>query len=69
MIAITGATGQLGRLVIQELLKTQAPASLVALVRNPAKAADIAALGVHVRQADYSQPTTWGAALQGVTRL
>lgn len=69
MIAITGATGQLGRLVIQELLKTQAPASLVALVRTPAKAADIAALGVQVRQADYSQPATLTAALQGVTRL
>ncbi|MEY2890387.1 MAG: hypothetical protein RJA98_295 [Pseudomonadota bacterium] len=69
MIAITGATGQLGRLVITELLKTQAAATLVALVRTPAKAADLAALGVHVRQADYSQPTTWGAALQGVTRL
>ena len=44
MIAITGATGQLGRLVIEQL-KTRAPAeSLVALVRDPAKAAALDAL-------------------------
>jgi len=48
-IAITGATGQLGRLVIDKL-KTKVPASeIIALVRTPAKAAD---LGVSVREAD-----------------
>ena len=38
MIAITGATGQLGHLVLQNLLKTTAASQIVAIVRNPAKA-------------------------------
>lgn len=69
MIAITGATGQLGRLVIQELLRSVPAAQVVAAVRNPAKAADLAALGVQVRQADYTQPATLAAAFQGVDKL
>ena len=69
MIAITGATGQLGRLVIQSLLKKLPAAQLVAAVRSPDKAADLAALGVQVRQADYTQPATLDAALQGIDKL
>lgn len=69
MIAITGATGQLGRLVIQNLLKTVPASQIVAAVRSPAKAADLAALGVQVRQADYGQPATLDAAFQGVDKL
>ncbi|MBP7568025.1 MAG: NAD(P)H-binding protein, partial [Burkholderiaceae bacterium] len=69
-IAITGATGQLGRLVIQSLLRRGvAAADLIAAVRTPAKAADLAALGVQVRQADYTRPDTLATALQGVDRL
>lgn len=69
MIAITGATGQLGRLVIDELLKTTAPETLVAVVRNPARACDLAARGVQVREADYNDRTALNAALQGVEKL
>ena len=69
MIAITGATGQLGRLVLQNLLKTVPAAQIVAAVRSPEKAADLAALGVQVRQADYAQPATLEAAFQGVDKL
>ncbi|ADV65957.1 SDR family oxidoreductase [Deinococcus maricopensis] len=70
MIAITGATGHLGRLTVQALLARGVPASdLVALVRDPAKAADLAAQGVQVRHADYHQPDTLRTALQGVQRL
>ena len=69
MIAITGATGQLGRLVIQSLLKTVPAAQIVAAVRSPDKAQDLAALGVQVRKADYTQPGTLDAALQGVSKL
>lgn len=66
IIAVTGATGQLGRLVIDKL-KARAPAeSLVALVRDPAKAAD---LGVEARAADYDKPETLAAALAGVEVL
>jgi NAD(P)H dehydrogenase (quinone) len=69
MIAITGATGQLGRLVIQNLQKTVPASQIVAAVRSPEKAADLAALGVQVRQADYSQPATLEAAFRGVDKL
>ena len=69
MIAITGATGQLGRLVISSLLQKVPAAQLVATVRNPDKAKDLAELGVQVRQADYGQPETWAEALRGVEKL
>ncbi|HBP97264.1 MAG TPA: NAD(P)-dependent oxidoreductase, partial [Pantoea agglomerans] len=49
MIAVTGATGQLGRFVIDALLKKVPAGEIVAAVRTPAKAADLAALGVIVR--------------------
>jgi NAD(P)H dehydrogenase (quinone) len=65
-IGITGATGHLGRLVVQKL-KTHVPASdLVALVRSPAKAAD---LGIAVREADYDRPDTLVRALKGIDTL
>lgn len=69
MIVVTGATGQLGRLVIQSLL-TKLPASqIVAAVRNPARAADLAALGVQVRKADYTDPASLEAAFQGAEKV
>ena len=64
-IAITGATGHLGRLIIQGL-KQQGRTDLVGLVRDPAKAAD---LGIPTRVADYDRPETLGAALDGVDTL
>jgi NAD(P)H dehydrogenase (quinone) len=69
MIVVTGATGQLGRLVIDSLLKKVPAADLVAAVRNVEKAKDIAALGIQVRQADYNQPSSWDAALQGADKV
>ncbi|MBX9474111.1 SDR family oxidoreductase [Yersinia enterocolitica] len=69
MIAVTGATGQLGRLVINALLKKVPANEIIAAVRSPEKAIDLAALGIQVRKADYSQPTTLEAAFQGVDKL
>jgi NAD(P)H dehydrogenase (quinone) len=70
MYAVTGATGGLGRLAIAALLKRKVPAAdVVAVVRNPAKAADLAQQGVIVRAADYDQPQTLGPALAGVDKL
>ena len=69
MYAITGASGQLGRLVIQTLLETIEPHRIVAAVRDPSKAVDLAALGVQVRLADYERPDTLKSAFEGVTRL
>ncbi|KLU24079.1 quinone oxidoreductase [Caballeronia mineralivorans PML1(12)] len=69
MIVVTGATGQLGRLVIQALLKTQPASEIVAAVRSPEKVADLAALGVQVRRADYNEPATLDAAFEGADKL
>ncbi|OIN58063.1 SDR family oxidoreductase [Arsenicibacter rosenii] len=65
-IALTGATGQLGRLVVAILKEKTAAEHIVALVRSATKAAD---LGVDVREADYEQPETLTAALNGVDTL
>jgi len=69
MIVVTGASGQLGRLVIQQLLRTVPAAQIVAAVRSPSKAADLAAWGVQVREADYTKPATLAAAFAGAARL
>lgn len=66
MIAITGATGQLGHATIQALLSQVGPQQIVAVVRDPSKAADLRALGVHVRQGDYNDRASLVAAFQGV---
>ncbi|WP_094586207.1 SDR family oxidoreductase [Synechococcus sp. BO 8801] len=66
---ITGATGQLGRLVIDVLLRRVPAERIVTAVRNIDKASDIAALGVQVRQADYNQPASLEAAFEGADRL
>lgn len=69
MIAITGATGQLGQHVIESLLKTVPVSQIVAIVRNPAKATALSQQGITVRQADYSDEAALTAALQGIDKL
>jgi NAD(P)H dehydrogenase (quinone) len=70
MIVVTGATGQLGRLVIDALIaRGTPPAGIVAAVRSPDKAADLAARGVVVREADYHRAETLEAALAGADKL
>ncbi|OEZ60753.1 NAD(P)H-binding protein [Duganella sp. HH105] len=69
MIIVTGASGQLGRLVIARLLKTVPAAQIVAAVRDVAKAADLAAQGVQVRRADYADPALLDAAFQGAAKV
>lgn len=69
MIAITGATGQLGQHVIENLLKTVPASQIVAIVRNPAKAATLSLQGITVRQADYTDEAAFTTALQGIDKL
>ncbi|KAA6099036.1 MULTISPECIES: SDR family oxidoreductase [unclassified Pantoea] len=69
MIAITGATGQLGRLVINALLKKVPASEIIAVVRSPEKAQDLQALGVALRTADYNQPQTLHSAFAGVQKV
>ncbi|MEV6591902.1 NAD(P)H-binding protein [Streptomyces acidicola] len=70
MITVTAATGQLGRLVLAELLARGVPADqIVAAVRIPEKAADLAGRGIQVREADYDKPATLASAFTGAERL
>jgi NAD(P)H dehydrogenase (quinone) len=69
MIVVTGATGHLGRLVIDGLLKKVPASEIVAAVRAPEKAHDLAERGVEVRMADYKQPQSLETALQGAAKL
>lgn len=65
-IAVTGATGQLGRIVIAKLKAVVAATDIVALVRSPGKAAD---LGVSARAFDYARPELLDGALAGIDTL
>ncbi len=65
-IAITGATGQLGRLVLAGLKTKLQTHRIIALARSADKAAD---LGVPVREADYDRPETLQRSLAGVDTL
>ena len=67
--AVTGATGKLGRLVLDELLLKANPRDIVALARDPSVLADYAQKGIDVRQADYDDPASLDAALRGVDRV
>ncbi|MDV8022854.1 SDR family oxidoreductase [Rhodococcus sp. IEGM 1330] len=68
--AVTGATGNLGGLVVDALIERGvAPADIVAVVRNADKASPLAERGVVVRVADYSDSAAMTAALAGVDKL
>jgi len=68
-IAVTGATGQLGRMVIDDLLKVAPDAKVIGLVRNPAAAKGLADRGVEFRTANYDDPASVAAALAGVDKV
>ncbi len=70
MILVTGATGKLGRLVVESLIRRGVPASeIVAGARNPDKALPLSARGVKVRTVDYNRPEMLDSALTGVNRV
>jgi NAD(P)H dehydrogenase (quinone) len=65
-IGVTGATGQLGRIVIEKLKERVSSESIVALVRTPEKASS---LGVEARTFDYSKPEALADSLKGIDSL
>jgi NAD(P)H dehydrogenase (quinone) len=69
MILVTGASGNLGRLVIESLLRRLPPAEVIAGARTPDKLRALAEQGVAVRPLDYNQPATVEAALRGADRV
>ncbi|MDK2956723.1 MAG: hypothetical protein PWQ57_2219 [Desulfovibrionales bacterium] len=69
MITVTGASGRLGRLVVEKLLESVPAEQITAAVRNPDKVRDMADRGVQVRHADYDRPETLAYAFHGEKRL
>jgi len=68
-VAITGASGNLGRAVAEGLLDALDPQDVVLITRTPAKLADLTARGADVRHGDFDDPASLGAAFAGVDRL
>lgn len=68
-ILVTGASGHLGRLIVEALLKSVPADRIVATARSITAIADLAALGVETRAADYDKPETLVAAFAGIDRL
>lgn len=70
-LLVTGASGQLGRAVINHLLGAQkiAPSSIIATTRDPENLADLAALGIAVRAADFNDRTSLEKAFAGADRV
>ena len=68
-IAITGATGQLGNLVIEQLLQLTAAQNIVALVRKIDKAEHFKVQSIEPREFDYDRPETLVPALLGIDKL
>lgn len=69
VIAVSGASGQLGRLVVKLLREQHPDLTTIALIRDLDKAHDLAALGAEVRLFDYDEPETLEPALAGVDKL
>jgi NAD(P)H dehydrogenase (quinone) len=68
-VIVTGASGQLGRLVIDHLLNTIPASEVTAVVRDPAKGNDLAARGVTVAAADYNSPESFDGLLRAGDRV
>lgn len=68
-ILVTGASGHLGRRTLERLLERHPAADLVGLVRDPAKAADLAEQGIEIRTGDYFDPASLAWAFQGIEKL
>jgi NAD(P)H dehydrogenase (quinone) len=69
MIAVTGASGQLGHLVIEELLRKIPAAQIIAAARTLDRVKDLAARGVQARHADYNRPETLDSAFAGADKV
>lgn len=69
MIVVTGATGQLGRGIVEQLLQRAEATRLGVSVRDPEKARDLAARGVHVRQGDFADPAGLHHSFEDATQI
>jgi NAD(P)H dehydrogenase (quinone) len=68
-VAITGASGQLGRLVAEHVLAQCAPRDVILVTRSPQALSDFATRGVEIRRADFDEPGSLRDALAGAERM
>ena len=70
-VLVTGASGQLGRLVIDALLASGRlqPGNIIATTRDTSKLAAYADRGVSVRTADFDDPVSLDAAFAGASKI
>jgi NAD(P)H dehydrogenase (quinone) len=68
-IVITGASGQFGRLVAEQLLGQLSPADVILVSRSPAALSELAELGAEVRHGDFDEPGSLAGAFSGGDRL
>jgi uncharacterized protein YbjT (DUF2867 family) len=69
MIIVSGATGKLGRAVVERLLDRVTPERIGVCVRDPEKARGLAARGVRVRRGDFADPASLEHAFEGASRV
>lgn len=69
MIIVTGATGQLGRGIVESLVRRVPAAQVGASCREPSSAAELTALGVRVRRGDFDDPASLDEAFEGATQV
>jgi NAD(P)H dehydrogenase (quinone) len=68
-IVITGASGQLGRLVAENVLERTGPENVVLLTRDPGRLEDLARRGAQVRAADFGDRSSLPGAFVGATKV
>ncbi|WP_267382399.1 MULTISPECIES: NmrA family NAD(P)-binding protein [unclassified Sphingomonas] len=69
MIVVTGASGQLGRAIVKNLLDRVSAGGIVASVRDPSTVATLADKGIEVRAGDFAEPGSLMAAFQGADQV
>jgi NAD(P)H dehydrogenase (quinone) len=66
---VTGATGKLGSLILENLLQVVPAGQIIACVRDPEKAKALLGKGLEIRFGDYDQPDSLMKAFSGVSEL
>lgn len=69
MIVVTGATGQLGRQIVEGLLKKLPSAQIGVSVQNPEKAGDLKQRGIRVCKGDFADPASLKEAFDGAEQI
>jgi NAD(P)H dehydrogenase (quinone) len=69
MILVTGATGQLGSQIVENLLTQISPNEIAVLVRSEEKAKELKEKGFQIRVGDYTNPNSLVVAFKNVKKL